>query len=92
MAILTHSERMAALTNQSPFAMTAVARREESFVLVDEIKSAIAGGASFTNPYASELFTSMRDRLAKYGPNTHVSPDQLRGLRKISQRMKGKKK
>lgn len=77
------------LSRPSPSSMTASDRRQEAFLLIDEIKAAIAGGASFRNPEVSGFFVDMRDALAKWGPNTHVSPGQLRGLRKVRDRMKG---
>lgn len=79
-------------TRHKPSEMTSIERREEAFQLVDEMKAKIAGGASFISPYASDLFTGIRDALKQWGPNTRVSPDQLKGLRKINARMRGKKK
>lgn len=78
------------MTSRPPASMTAVERREESFVLVDEIKAQLALGKRFID--RSGFFASMRDRLAKYGPNTHVSPGQLDGLRRIAKGMRSKKK
>jgi len=80
------------LTRPSPASMTAVERREESFLLVDEIKAAIAAGRTFTNANVSAFFVNMRNILSRYGPNAHVSPGQLGALRKVARVMKGKRK
>jgi len=71
--------------------MTSDDRRIEAFALIDEIKSAIAGGRSFTNADVSEFFVRLRDRLKQYGPHTRVSPDELSALRRIAKGMKGKR-
>ncbi len=80
------------ITLQSPSLLTAAERRWEAIELVGNIKAAIAGGASFVNPHASGFFADMRDALLKWGPNARVSPDQLKYLRKIQGRMRGKQK
>lgn len=87
---MTHLEEIGRLT-MTPI-LTASERRLEAAALVEGIKGAIAGGRSFTNPHVSEFFVSMRDRFTEYGPNTFVSPGQLRSLRKVGRAMKGKRK
>lgn len=81
------------LSRPSPSSMTASDRRQEAFLLIDEIKAAIAGGASFRSSREndSKFFVTIRDRLKQF-PMSGITPKELEYLRKIAERMKGKRK